>query len=213
MKTATELREEAESEGEGEEEEGEADRGVSFIDDLSAPEKTELTFTFQHLIKVGRHTKITPGGRVMSHSALVLIGNQMGSAGLGYGKAMSPIAALANAHKDALKHAVTVELFERRTLPVDEIKHKYRATKLHLRAGPVGHGRHAGGLLGLACDAFGFRDVFAKAYGSGNEHNVLRGFFEAVARCRSPQFVARASGKVLFHPKQIWRDRPYTHSF
>jgi len=179
----------------------------------SKEEIRDLSFTFNHLIKVGRHIKVTAGGRMQSYSALVLIGNEIGTAGLGYGKAMSPMLALKNANQDAFKNVISVPLFEDRTIPTDEIYYKYRATKFHIRACPVGHGRAAHGLIGLACEAFGFQDIFAKSYGSRNEHNVLRGFFEALSTLQSAEFYAKASGRSYFNHKAIWRDKPYTQSY
>lgn len=221
-KAADRQSDETYDEEEEEEEFRHADDMSNFsIDDIanliyentSQEEIRDLSFSFNHLIKVGRHIKVTAGGRIQSYSALVLIGNEIGSAGLGYGKAMSPMLALKNANQDAFKNVISVPLFEERTIPTDEIYYKYRATKFHIRACPVGHGRAAHGLLGLACEAFGFQDIFAKSYGSRNEHNVLRGFFEALSTLQSAEFYAKASGRAYFNHKAIWRDKPYTHAY
>ena len=50
-----------------------------------------------------RHTKITAGGRIFSFSALVVVGDGNGTAGFGYGKALSGGAAVQKATRDAEK--------------------------------------------------------------------------------------------------------------
>jgi small subunit ribosomal protein S5 len=170
-------------------------------------------FTFQHLIKMGRHTKVTPGGRINSFSALILIGNECGAAGLGYGKALSPPDAMQKARRDAYKNVLAIDRFEDRTIAQPELKIKYKATKIHMRSCPRGHGVAAGGLLHLLCDAFGFEDIMVAVYGPRNPHNVVRAFFKAVETQRSQEFLARAAGKVFFNHQGLWRDKPYKYSY
>ena len=58
---------------------------------------------------IGRHTKVTKGGRVFSISAMVIDGNGRGTAGWGYGRGEEMSDAIIEARKDLQKRLVHID--------------------------------------------------------------------------------------------------------
>jgi ribosomal protein S5 len=96
--------------------------------------------TYRQLLKVGRHTKVMGGGRIFSVSALVLVGNGNGTAGFGYGKALTMQQAMQRANRDAEKNLITIDRFEDRTLSMGESRTKYKGAIVVVRNASRGRG-------------------------------------------------------------------------
>jgi ribosomal protein S5 len=47
------------------------------------------------------------------------------------------------------------------------------------------------------CQCLGFRDLSGKVYGSANPMNVVKAFFEAIQKQKTPQDIAKSRGKKL----------------
>lgn len=102
-------------------------------------DKLAEKFPYQNLVKIGRHCKVMPGGRVFSFSALVTIGNGKGSAGVGYGKALQVSKALENALRDAEKNIISIFRYQNRTI-LSTIKFKFISTIILLQPLKEGKG-------------------------------------------------------------------------
>lgn len=68
-------------------------------------------WALQETLDMGRHTKVTGGGRIFSVSATVIVGDQRGTAGFGYGKALTAASALTKATVDAEKRMCRCNCF------------------------------------------------------------------------------------------------------
>jgi small subunit ribosomal protein S5 len=91
---------------------------------------------------------------------------------------------------------VGVPLRDGRTIHHD-IKGRYGAGKVILRAAPSGTGIIAGGPMRAVFEALGVQDVVAKAVGSSNPYNMVRATFDALVHVQSPrQIASRRSKKV-----------------
>ena len=64
------------------------------------------------VINIRRVTKVVKGGKNLSFSALVAVGNERGTVGIGKGKAREVPAAIAKAVENAKKHLIRVQLAE-----------------------------------------------------------------------------------------------------
>ena len=98
------------------------------------------------LVSVNRVSKTVKGGKNMSFSALVVVGDKAGKVGFGKGKALEVQSAVQKATKAAKAKMIRVPLKEGRTLHHD-ISVKYGASKLVLRSAVPGTGIIAGGAL------------------------------------------------------------------
>ena len=148
------------------------------------------------LVSINRITKVVKGGRRFAFSALVVVGNQSGSIGVGYGKAKQVPDAIKKATESAKNNLVKISLREGRTLHHD-ILSKSGAGKVLLRAAPSGTGIIAGGAIRAACEVIGIKDVVAKSLGSSNPINVLRACLKGLKNQNSPKVIAKTRGKNI----------------
>ena len=79
-------------------------------------EKTEFK---DKLVSINRITKVVKGGRRFAFSALVVVGNQLGSIGVGHAKAKQVPDAIKKATETAKNNLFKVPLREGRTLHHD----------------------------------------------------------------------------------------------
>ncbi len=148
------------------------------------------------LVSINRITKVVKGGRRFAFSALVVVGNQLGSIGIGQGKAKQVPDAIKKATETAKNNLVKIALREGRTLHLDVLG-KDGAGKVLLRAAPSGTGIIAGGPIRAACEVMGVKDIVAKSLGSSNPTNVLRACLKGLKSQKSPNLIAKLRGKKI----------------
>ena len=148
------------------------------------------------LVSINRITKVVKGGRRFAFSALVVVGNQSGSIGVGYGKSKQVPNAIKKATDTAKNNLFKVSLRDGRTLHHDVLG-KDGAGKVLLRSAPSGTGIIAGGPIRSACEVLGIKDVVAKSLGSSNPINVLRACIKGLKNQNSPKLIAKLRGKDI----------------
>jgi small subunit ribosomal protein S5 len=154
---------------------------------------------------MGRHTKVTAGGRVFSFSALVVLGDSNGTAGFGYGKGMTAGDAVVKANRDAEKFMFAVPLTDDRRI-MDGFKVKQDGCTVELKVLPPGYGVRASPLMHRLCEAFGVTDVLIKARGRRNMKNVVRAFFHGMHDYpRSQRSIAEVFAFKWFDPRRDHR--------
>ena len=148
------------------------------------------------LVSINRIAKVVKGGRRFSFSALVVVGDQAGSIGVGHGKAKQVPDAIKKATETAKKNLFKIPLREGRTLHHDVLQ-KDGAGKVLLRSAPSGTGIIAGGPIRAACEVLGIRDIVAKSMGSSNPINVLRACIKGLKSQSSPKSISILRGKKI----------------
>ena len=148
------------------------------------------------LVSINRITKVVKGGRRFGFSALVVVGDQSGSIGVGHGKAKQVPDAIKKATETAKKKLFKIPLRDGRTIHHD-ILEKDGAGKVLLRAAPSGTGIIAGGAIRAACEVVGIQDIVAKSLGSSNPTNVLRACLKGLKNQNSPKLISRIRGKTI----------------
>jgi len=148
------------------------------------------------LVSINRITKVVKGGRRFAFSALVVVGNQNGSMGVGHAKAKQVPDAIKKATETAKNSLFKVPLREGRTLHHDVLG-KDGAGKVLLRSAPSGTGIIAGGAIRAVCEVVGIKDIVAKSLGSSNPINVLRACVKSLKSQNSPKFIAETRGKKI----------------
>jgi len=148
------------------------------------------------LVSINRITKVVKGGRRFAFSALVVVGNQAGSIGVGHGKAKQVPDAIKKAIETAKNNIFKIPLREGRTLHHDVLG-KDGAGKVLLRSAPSGTGIIAGGPVRAACEVLGIKDIVAKSLGSSNPMNVLRACISGLKSQSSPKIIAHIRGKDI----------------
>ena len=148
------------------------------------------------LVSINRITKVVKGGRRFAFSALVVVGNQSGSIGVGHAKAKQVPDAIKKATESAKNKLIKIPLRDGRTLHHDVLG-KDGAGKVLLRSAPSGTGIIAGGPIRAACEVIGIKDIVAKSLGSSNPINVLRACVKGLRSQSSPKLLAKIRGKDI----------------
>ena len=148
------------------------------------------------LVSINRITKVVKGGRRFAFSALVVVGDQAGSIGIGHGKSKQVPDAIKKATETAKRKLFKIPLRDGRTIHHD-ILEKDGAGKVLLRAAPSGTGIIAGGAIRAACEVVGIQDIVAKSLGSSNPTNVLRACLKGLKNQNSPKLLSRIRGKTI----------------
>ena len=150
----------------------------------------------EKLVAINRITKVVKGGRRFGFAALVVVGNQKGSIGIGQGKSKQVPDAIKKATDVAKKNQIRIYLKEGRTLYHD-IKGRNGSGKVFMRTAPAGTGIIAGGPVRAVCEVLGIQDVVAKSLGSSNPHNVLKACIDGLTSQSSPKLLANIRGKKI----------------
>ncbi len=161
--------------------------------DARSDEQSDLV---DKLVSINRVAKVVKGGRRFGFAALVVVGDAKGRVGYGAGKAREVPEAIRKATEKAKKTMIRVPLREGRTLHHD-VRGRFGAGKVVLRAAPAGTGIIAGGPMRAVFETLGVQDVVAKSIGSANPHNMVKATFDALTRLNSPRAVATRRGKKV----------------
>ena len=156
------------------------------------PSELELKDT---VVNISRVTKVVKGGKNLSFSALVVIGDGHGVVGFGIGKAKEVPSAIKKAIESAKKSLVRVPMTGT-TIP-HPVLGNFGAGSVLLKPAPDGTGIIAGGAVRAVVESAGIHNVLTKSLGSANAHNVVRATFQALTELRDPALVARLRGQDL----------------
>ncbi|MDD3370191.1 MAG: 30S ribosomal protein S5 [Alphaproteobacteria bacterium] len=162
-------------------------------EDKDEREGSEL---IEKLVGINRVTKVVKGGKSFKMAAMVIIGDGKGRVGYGTGKAREVPEAITKATNAAKRAMKRIPLREGRTLHHD-VRGRFGAGKVVLRAAPAGTGIIAGGPMRALFEALGIQDVVAKSVGSSNPHNMIKATFDALHQVSSPRSVAVRRGKKV----------------
>ena len=157
-----------------------------------AKEQQQANDLQEKLIAVNRVSKTVKGGRIMSFTALTVVGDGNGRVGFGYGKAREVPAAIQKAMEKARRNMVTVALNEG-TLH-HPVKGRHSGSKVYMQPAAEGTGVIAGGAMRAVLEVAGIRNVLAKAYGSTNPINVVRATIDGLSGMNSPEMIAAKRG-------------------
>ena len=147
------------------------------------------------VVNISRVTKVVKGGKNLSFSALVVVGDGLGVVGFGIGKAKEVPSAIKKAIESAKKALVRVPM-SGTTIP-HPVLGNFGAGSVLLKPAPDGTGIIAGGAVRAVVESAGIHNVLTKSIGSANHHNVVRATFQALIELRDPASVARLRGKEL----------------
>ena len=150
----------------------------------------------EKLVAINRITKVVKGGRRFGFAALVVVGNQKGSIGIGQGKSKQVPDAIKKATEVAKRSLIKIPLKDGRTLHHD-IDGRHGAGRVIMRSAKAGTGIIAGGPMRAVFEMLGIQDVVAKSLGSQNPYNMIRATISGLTKEWSPRMVAQRRGKKV----------------
>ena len=148
-----------------------------------------------NVVQINRVTKVVKGGKNLSFSALVVVGDGHGVVGFGIGKAKEVPSAIKKGIEAAKKNLIRVAL-SGTTIP-HAILGNFGAGSVLLKPAPEGTGIIAGAAVRAVVESAGITNIMTKSLGSANPHNVVRATVAGLDALKDPAFIARMRGKEL----------------
>ena len=147
----------------------------------------------EQVVSINRVTKVVKGGKNLSFSALVVVGDpEQHCVGFATGKAKEVPSAIKKGIEAAKKSLRKIHVLE------TTIKHpvlgRYGAGQVLLKPASAGRGVIAGGPVRAVIEAVGIPNVVTKCIGTKNPHNVVRATVDALEQLRDRDEMAQLRG-------------------
>lgn len=149
----------------------------------------------EFVVKIKRCAAVVKGGRRFSFAAMVVVGDENGKAGWGYGKANEVPPSVEKAVKQATRAMTDVPIVEG-SIP-HTVKGQFGAAKVLLVPAGPGTGVIAGAAVRSVCEACGIKDILTKSFGSNNPVLLVKATFDALSQLRTRDDVERLRGVPL----------------
>lgn len=146
-------------------------------------EKSADSEPVEEVISINRITKVTKGGKKLSFSALVVVGDTKGRVGYSLEKAAEVSIAIRKSIASAKKQMINVSL-SGSTIPHEIIGRCGGATVL-LKPAADGTGVIAAGPVRAVCDGVGIRNILTKCHRSNNPINVVKATMDGLSRLKT----------------------------
>ena len=150
----------------------------------SKPTASKVDSEFiEKVVSINRITKVTKGGKKLSFSALVVVGDAKGRVGYSLEKASEVSIAIRKAVTMAKRHMFIVPM-KGTTIP-HEIIGVCGAANVLLKPASEGTGVIAAGPVRAICDGAGIRNILTKCHRSNNPINVVKAVIDGLQRLKS----------------------------
>ena len=136
------------------------------------------------VISINRVTKVVKGGKNLSFSALVVVGDQQGRVGYGMGKAKEVPAAIKKGVDKAKRGLIEIPMTGS-TVP-HAVLGAFGSGRVMIKPAKEGTGVIAGGPVRAVMESAGIKDVVTKSLGSANPSNIVKATFQGLLQLPSP---------------------------
>src|SRR5260221_8107009 len=150
----------------------------------------------EQVVSINRVTKVVKGGKNLSFSALVVVGDPGARiVGFGTGKAKEVPAAIKKGIEAAKKNLRKINVLE--TTILHAVLGRFGSGLVLLKPAPAGTGVIAGGPVRAVIQAVGIPNVLTKSIGSHNPPNSVKAAINSLAQLRAKGQTASMLGLVL----------------
>jgi len=161
---------------------------------------------FEKVVHINRCAKVVKGGRRFSFAALVVVGDQKGKVGFGYGKAQMVPDAIRKGTDKAKKAMKNVSVYG------DTVPHQivgiYDGGKVLLKPARQGTGIIAGGGVRAVLEAAGVKNILSKSLGSNNQLSVVSATMNGLLQLRTPKTISNIRGEEVKGPSYMETPKP-----
>lgn len=146
----------------------------------------------EKVVAINRVAKVVKGGRNFRFSAVVIVGNEAGSVGIGNGKATEVPEAIRKAIENAKKNLVKVPVVGT-TVPHETLG-RFGSARVVIKPASEGTGLISGGSARVVLELAGYRDVRTKIIGANNPRNVVYATINGLTGMQTIEEVAKKRG-------------------
>ena len=156
----------------------------------------------ERVVHIARTAKVLKGGRKFSFRALVVVGDNKGSVGIGIGKAREVPDAIRKASERARRTMKKIPMIGT-TIP-HQITMRQCGAKVFLKPASPGTGVIAGGGVRAVVEAAGIHDILTKSQGSANILNVVKATMLGLTELKDPITLAQNRGISVERVQPFW---------
>ena len=150
----------------------------------------------EEVVAINRVTKVVKGGKNLSFSALVVIGDPAAKVvGFGVGKAKEVPSAIRKGIEAAKKNLRRIHVLET-TIP-HQVLGVFASSQVLLKPAAEGTGVIAGKAVRSVISACGVKNVLTKSIGRRNPHNVVKATIDGLKKLRSFDIIASNRNKTV----------------
>lgn len=162
---------------------------------MEEEKKQEVEELSDIVVHINRVTKVVKGGKNLSFSALVVVGDKKGNVGYAMGKAKEVPSAIRKGIERAKKRMMTIPLKEQ-TIP-HRVTGKFGSGRVLLKPAAPGTGIIAGGPVRAVMELAGIQNILTKSLGTSNPHNVIKATFDGLLQLKDTAQVSILRGKNI----------------